>query len=84
MGFWALVCGLRVCNLGCLELWVQSLSVSGCGLQVLGRLSLLLWIYSPPYVDRIRLWAYDNKIPIYPIFYPLKGDCKDWVGGFHN
>ena len=24
--------------------------------------------------DRIWLWVYYNKIPIYPIFYPLKGD----------
>ena len=32
--------------------------------------------YSPPKVDRIWLWVYDNKIPIYPIFYLLKGDCK--------
>ena len=30
--------------------------------------------YSHPYVDRIWLWAYYNKIPIYPIFYLLKGN----------
>ena len=30
--------------------------------------------YSPPYVDRIWLWAYYNNIPLYPIFYLLKGD----------
>ena len=29
---------------------------------------------SPPYVDRIWLWVYNNKIPMYPIFYLLKGD----------
>ena len=28
---------------------------------------------SPPYVDRIWLWVYDNKIHI-PAFYLLKGD----------
>ena len=27
-----------------------------------------------PYVDRIWLWVYYNKIPMYPIFYLLKGD----------
>ena len=32
--------------------------------------------YSPPEVDRIWLWVYHNKIPIYPIFYLLKGDYK--------
>ena len=26
--------------------------------------------------DRIWLWVYYNKIPIYPIFYLLKGDHK--------
>ena len=31
-------------------------------------------VYSPPQVDRIWLWIYENKIPIYPIFYLLKGD----------
>ena len=30
-------------------------------------------VYSPPEVDRIWLWVYYNKIPIYPIFYLLKG-----------
>ena len=30
--------------------------------------------YSPPLVDRIWLWVYYNKIPIYPIFYLLKED----------
>ena len=29
--------------------------------------------YSPPEVDRIWLWVCHNKIPIYPIFYLLKG-----------
>ena len=27
-----------------------------------------------PEVDRIWLWVYCNKIPIYPVFYLLKGD----------
>ena len=31
---------------------------------------------SPPCVDRIWLWVYYNKIPIYPIFYLLKGDYR--------
>ena len=34
-------------------------------------------VYSPPQVDRIlgfQFWVYYNKIPICPIFYPLKGD----------
>ena len=35
-----------------------------------------LKVYSPPEVDRIWLWVYYNKIPIYPIFYLLKGDCR--------
>ena len=30
--------------------------------------------YSPPSVDRIWLWVVHNKIPMYPIFYLLKGD----------
>ena len=30
--------------------------------------------YSPPSVDRIWLWIYQNKIPIYPLFSLLKGD----------
>ena len=30
-------------------------------------------VYSPPEVDRIWLWAYYNKIPIYPIFYLPQG-----------
>ena len=32
-------------------------------------------IYS---VDRICLWVYYDKIPIYPIFYLLKGDYRCW------
>ena len=31
--------------------------------------------YSPPLVDRMWLWVYYNKIPIYPISYLLTGDC---------
>ena len=30
--------------------------------------------YGHPYVDRIWLRVYYNEIPIYPIFYLLKGD----------
>ena len=30
--------------------------------------------YSPPKVDRIWIWVCYNKIPIYPIFYLLRGD----------
>ena len=32
--------------------------------------------YSSPSVDRIWLWVYSNKIPIYPIFYLFKGDYR--------
>ena len=28
------------------------------------------------------LWVYSEKIPIYPIFYLLKGDCRVWGLGF--
>ena len=31
---------------------------------------------APPKVDRIWLWAYYNKIPIYSICYLLKGDTR--------
>ena len=34
------------------------------------------WVYSPPEVDRIWLWVYYNKIPIYRIFYLLKGGYR--------
>ena len=37
---------------------------------------LCLQGYSPPQVDRIWLWAYYNKIPIYRIFYLRKADYK--------
>ena len=29
--------------------------------------------YSAPEVDRILFWVYYSRIPIYPIFYLLKG-----------
>ena len=32
--------------------------------------------HSPPQVERIWLWVYLSKTPIYPIFYLLKGDHK--------
>ena len=32
--------------------------------------------YNAPYVDRIWLWVYHNKVPTYPIFHLLKGDCR--------
>ena len=38
--------------------------------------ALGLFRNSPPQVDRIWLWVYFNKIPIYPIFYLLKGDHR--------
>ena len=34
------------------------------------------YTYSPPQVDRMWLWVYYNKIPIYPIFYLLKGHYR--------
>ena len=36
--------------------------------------------YSPLEVDRIWLWVYYNKIPIYLIFYLLKGDYSMYRG----
>ena len=33
-----------------------------------------LLAYRPVEGDRIWLWVYRNKTPIYPIFYLLKGD----------
>ena len=39
-------------------------------------MSIGLRVYSPPEADRIWLWAYFNKIPIYPVFYLLKGDYE--------
>ena len=33
-------------------------------------------------VDRIWLWIYSNTIPIYPIFYLLKGDYRVRVSVF--
>ena len=33
-------------------------------------------VYSHPEVDRIWLWVYYNEIPIYPIFYLLKGHYR--------
>ena len=33
-------------------------------------------VYSPPSLDRIWLWVYLNKIPIYPKFYLLKRDYR--------
>ena len=37
--------------------------------------------YSPPLVDRIWFWVYYDEIPIYPIFYLLKGDYNPrlWI-----
>ena len=37
---------------------------------------------SPPYVDRIWLWVYYSKNPVYPIFYLLKGDYSEKDLGF--
>ena len=42
--------------------------------MILGVLSRIPWGYSPPKVDRIWLWVYYNKIPIYRIFYLPEGD----------
>ena len=36
----------------------------------------LLSVYIPPKVDRIWLWVYHNKIPIYPILYLFMGDYR--------
>ena len=53
----------------------------GRGLLVVMARSLragpnLLMVYSSPKVDRIWLWLYYNKIPIYPVFYLRKGDSR--------
>ena len=42
----------------------------------LGFGDLELGRYSPPEVARIWLWVYYNKVPIYPIFYLLKGGYR--------
>ena len=42
----------------------------------LSALDLVLRGYSRPEVDRIWLWVYDDKLPIYPIFYLLKRDYR--------
>ena len=36
-------------------------------------------VYSPPEVDKIWLWVYCNKIPIYPIFHLLKGTIGSYL-----
>ena len=38
--------------------------------------------YSPPATDRIWLWVHHLKIPIYPIFYLLKGDYMSPIKKF--
>ena len=38
--------------------------------------------HNPRLVDRIWFWGYYNKIPIYPIFYLLKGDYNPLPLGF--
>ena len=53
--------GFRVQGLG--------FRVQGSGFRV-GDLRVCIL----PEVDRIWLWVFYNKIPIYPIFYLLKGD----------
>ena len=62
---------------------LQYLSFKGFVKQPLGILAFLVTTvtarrneltYSPPSVDRIWLWVYQNKIRIYPIFSLLKVD----------
>ena len=43
-----------------------------------------LRVYSPPEVDRIGFWVHYSKIPIYPIFYLLKGDYRVRCLGFRG
>ena len=60
---------------GVLDFWAR---VLGLGPMVnLLLKSLKAWgTCGPSSVDRIWLWVYYNKIPIYPIFYLLKGDYR--------
>ena len=51
---------------------------SRAGVHVYGQ-SLKVWACSPPSVDRIWLRVYQNKIPIYPIFYLLRGDYNKFL-----
>ena len=37
-------------------------------------------MYSPLEVDRIWLWVYFNKTPIYQAFYLLYGESKERMG----
>ena len=48
------------------------LAKSTQGVGAAGPTGALGWAYSPPSVDRIWLWAYYSKIPMYLIFYLLK------------
>ena len=41
--------------------------------SIWGSVISVFRVHSPPQVDRIWLWIYYNKIPMYPILYLLKG-----------
>ena len=62
---------VRVYGLGCFVMTKRN-ALEGLG----GNSELEFRDYSPPLVDRIWLWVCSNKIPIYPIFYLLKGDYR--------
>ena len=40
------------------------------------KIGCIYWGYRHPEVDRYGLWVYYKEVPIYPIFYLLKGDSR--------
>ena len=59
----------KACSRFRVSVWVQNL-----GFRVLGFKVLESFFSGSVGVDRRWLWVCFNKIPIYPIFYVLKGD----------
>ena len=44
--------------------------------EMMGIRVYSLGLSSP--LSRYNIWVYYNKVPIYPIFYLLKGDYRSW------
>ena len=63
-----------LCPLCCSSQRPPDLNSKGCDASP--RLNQAFWLTCrwQTSVDGMRLWVYNNKIPIYPIFYLLKGD----------